>query len=142
MKILGSAVLLFILSCSCISSKKLSNIPASDSLYLVKSIDSVNGWYTIYASKQDSVYKIVVKKEDRRVMNCKEIVSAGKYYNLVLHSRKNEVPEINGIKIKPINSLDVHCYTYDEKTNICIEPERGIYDLYHTSNIKGLCYVQ
>ena len=141
MKILASAILIFILSCSCANSKTLSNMPKSDSLYIIKSIDSVNNWYTIYATKNDSSYKIVVKKENQN-LGYKRVITVGQSYNLVLHSRKNEVPEINGVKIKPVNSLDVQCYTYDETTNICIEPKKGIYDLYHTPNIKGLCYIE
>ncbi len=141
MKILGSAILIFVLLCSCVDSKTLSNMSKTDSLYLIKSIDSVNNWYTIYATRNDSSYKIVVRKENQN-LECKRIVSVGQFYSLVLHSRKNEVPEINGVKIKPMNSLDIQCYAYDETTNICIEPQKGIYDLYHTPNIKGLCYVE
>jgi hypothetical protein len=115
-------------------------MPKSDSLYIIKSIDSVNNWYTIYATKNDSSYKIVVKKENQN-LGCKRVITVGQSCNLVLHSRKNEVLAINGVKIKPVNSLDVQCYTYDETTNICIEPKKGIFDLYHTPNIKGLCYI-
>jgi hypothetical protein len=140
MKVLGSAILIFILLCSCADSKNLGNMSQSDSLYLIKTIDSVNNWYTIYATKNDSSYKIV-KKENQN-LGCKRVITVGQSYNLVLHSRKNEVPEINGVKIKPVNSLDVQCYTYDEGTNICIETKKGIYDLYHTPNIKGLCYIE
>jgi hypothetical protein len=116
-------------------------VPKNDSLYLIKSIDSVNNWYTIYAIKMDSTYKIVVKKE-KLDLKCKRVIMVGESYRLELHSRKNEVPVINGIKISPINSLDIECYTYDENTVICIDPKKGIYDLYHTPNIKGLCYIK
>ena len=132
---------MFVLLCSCADSKTLSNMPKSDSLYLIKSIDSVNNWYTIYATKNDSSYKIVVKKGNHQNLECKRVITVGQSYNLILHSRKNEAPEINGVKIKPVNSPDVQCYTYDETTNICIEPKKGIYDLYHTPGIKGLCYI-
>lgn len=142
MKNLGSAMMLYILMCSCVDPTNSGNKPKSDSLYSIKSIDSVNNWYTIYATRNDSSYKIVVKRENGEDLACKRRIMVGQSYNLVLHSRKNEVPEINGAKIKPVNSLDVQCYTYDESTNICIEPKKGIYDLYHTPNIKGLCYVE
>lgn len=141
MKILGSAMLIFVLLYSCAKSKNLSNIPQTDLLYSIKSIDSINNWYTIYAIKNDSSYKIVVKKESQN-LECKRAIVIGQSYNLALHSRKNEVPEINGVKIKPVNSLDIQCYIYDEITNICIEPKKGIYDLCHTPNMKGLCYVE
>ncbi|WP_343689869.1 hypothetical protein [Chitinophaga sp.] len=142
MKTLGSTILIFVKLCSCADTKTLTNMPQSDSLYLIKSIDSVNNWYTIYATRNGSSYKIVVRKENYQNIECKRVITIGQSYNFELHSRKNEVPEINGVKIKPVNSLDVQCYTYDEITNICIEPKKGIYDLYHTPNIKGLCYIE
>ena len=139
MKVPGLTILIFLLVNCCTGSRAVTNTTQSDSSHLVTAIDSVNNWYTIYAAKGDSVFKIVVKKEPQN-QACKRAITIGQSYNLVLHSRKNETPEINGIKIKPINSLDVQCYTYDENTNICIEPKKGVFDLYHTPNIKGLCY--
>jgi hypothetical protein len=143
MKNLAIALLLIIpmFLHSCFASRALTKVPKNDSLYLIKSIDSVNNWYTIYAIKMDSTYKIVVKKE-KLDLKCKRVIMVGESYRLELHSRKNEVPVINGIKISPINSLDIECYTYDENTVICIDPKKGIYDLYHTPNIKGLCYIK
>lgn len=89
MKILGSAILIFVLLCSCVDSKTLSNMSKTDSLYLIKSIDSVNNWYTIYATRNDSSYKIVVRKENQN-LECKRIVSVGQFYSLVLHSEKTK----------------------------------------------------
>jgi hypothetical protein len=142
MKNLAIALLLIIpmFLHSCFASKALNKMSKNDSLYLIKSIDSVNNWYIIYAIKMDSTYKIVVKKE-KPDLKCKRVIMTGESYRLELHSRKNEVPVINGIKISPINRLDIQCYTYEENTVICIDPEKGIYDLYHTPNIKGLCYI-
>lgn len=141
-KTIGSAILILAMLCSCASSRIQKNMSQSDSLYLVKKIDSINNWYTIYAAKNDSSFKIIVKKQDHQNLQCKRMIRVGQLYNLVLHSRKNEVPEINGVKIKPVNSLDIQCYTYDEATSICIEPKKGIYDLFHTPDIKGLCYLK
>lgn len=126
---------------SCFASKALNKMPKNGSLYLIKSIDPVNNWYIIYAEKKDSVYKIVVKKEKYPSLKCKRGIVVGESYRLELHSRKNEVPVINGVKISPVNYLDIQCYTYEENTVICIDPKKGIYDLYHTPNIKGLCYI-
>lgn len=126
---------------ACFTSKHLNKTANTDSLYVIKSIDSVNNWYVILAVKRDSSYKIVVKKEKEHDAKCEKPIVVGQSYHLELHSRKNEAPVINGIKIKPVNYLDIQCYTYDENTVICIEPQKGIYDLFHTSNIKGLCYI-
>ena len=119
-----------------------NKIVKSDKSYLVKEIKSINNWNIIYAVKKDSIYKIVTQKvKNNKNDDCDKVV-VGNYYNLVLHSRKNNVPEINGIKINPTNNLDVNCYSYDENTSICIETKKKIFDLHHTSNIKGLCYVK
>ena len=141
MKIIAAVLILILLS-ACANSKISGNIPQNDSLYSIKAIDSVNNWYMIYAKRGDSVYKIVVKKENYQNYDCQQTIKIGRSYKLELHSRKNAVLEINGIKINPVNPLDVQCYTYDENTNICIEPKKGIYDLYHTNNIRGLCFIE
>lgn len=129
-------ILLTLLSCN--SSKNVNQDKKETGSYLVEEISSINNWNIIYVTKQDSIYKIVTKKEDNK--NCEKIM-IGKSYKFKLNSRKKNVPEINGVKIRPINSLDIHCYSYDSETDICIEPEKGVYDLYHTDNIKGLCYI-
>lgn len=106
----------------------------------MKKIKSKNAWYIIYAEKQDTLYKVVVKKE---IVSgeCKKI-AVGKYYDLELKSRRENAPEINGVKLQPMNYLDVECFSYDEETEICIEPKKRIYDLYYTNDLKGLCYLK
>lgn len=125
---------------SCANTNKVvQNYPDTQS-YLIKEIKAKNLWYIIYAEKQDSLYKIIVRKEEKSNENCDKII-VGNYYKLNLQARSENVPEIGGVKLKPVNSLDVHCYAYDEKTKICIEPEKGIFDLHYTKDLKGLCYV-
>lgn len=130
---------LAILSCS--SPKGITQGQKEETSYLIKKIKSKNSWHIIYAQKQDSLYKIVVRKEGLSGDNCKKIV-VGKYYNLELKLRRENAPEINGVKLKPVNYLDVECYSYDQETEICIEPKKGIYDLYYTDDLKGLCYLK
>lgn len=123
---------------SCSSSKGLSQGKDDGSKYLIEKIKTKNSWYIIYAQKQDSLYKIVVGKEYLPGGDCNKIV-VGKSYDLELKSRRENVPVINGVRLKPVNYLDVkssaydkegiECYSYDEKTEICIEPKKGIYDL-------------
>ena len=120
---------------SCSTPKGIAQGQKEEPGYLIKKIKSKNSWHIIYAQKQDSLYKIVV----------------GKDYDLELKSRRENVPVINGVKLKPVNYLDVkspaydkegvECYSYDEKTEICIEPKKGIYDLYYMDDLKGLCYL-
>ncbi|MAL12735.1 MAG: hypothetical protein CL554_19880 [Algoriphagus sp.] len=136
---------------SCSTPKGIAQGQKEEPGYLIKKIKSKNSWHIIYAQKQDSLYKIVVGKEGLSRDNCKKIV-VGKYYDLELKSRRENVPVINGVKLKPVNYLDVkspaydkegvECYSYDEKTEICIEPKKGIYDLYYTDDLKGLCYLK
>lgn len=113
-----------------------------DSTYLIERIDSINNWYLIYAKKLDTNFKIISSKDVRQMAPGKKIM-VGRYYRLILISRKNDdVPTIKGIKIKPMNSLDVHCYVYDEQTSICIEQEKKIFDLHRSPNIIGLTYIE
>jgi hypothetical protein len=121
-----------------------SNLFAQDKKalgYLIKKIRTKNSWYIIYVERQDSLYKIVTGREKSNKEDCQKIV-IGKYYNLSLYSRRENAPVINGVKLKPANQLDVECYEYDDKTQICIEPRKGIYDLYYTKDLRGLCYLK
>jgi len=137
--LLYTSVLVMFFSCS--TSKEVINYSKGENSYLIKKIKTKNSWHIIYAQKQDSLYKIVVGKESIPSADCKKIV-VGKYYDLELKSRRENAPEINGVKLQPMNYLDVECYSYDEKTEICIEPKKGIYDLHYTDDLKGLCYLK
>jgi len=109
-------------------------------IYLVKEIKSINSWYIIYAEKQNSLYKIVTKYDERRSKFSKKIIS-GNYYILELYPQSDSAPIIGGVKLRPVNYIDMPCFTFDERTAICIEPERGIYDLYCTKDLNGLWYI-
>ncbi len=124
---------------SCSGSKILAQDKNDDSKYLIKKIRAKNSWHIIYAEKQESLYKIVVGKADMIRGDC-ERISVGKYYSLELKSIRDNAPEINGIKLKPVNY--VGCYVYDKSTEICLEPKKGILDLYYTDDLKGLCYLK
>lgn len=141
-------ILLTLIFFSCFSSKNMTQNDISK--YQIKKITIKNSWYIIYAKKKDSLYKIVTqKKEDDNDNSCEEII-VGKYYNLELKSRRENIPTIGGVKLKPVNYLDVEsfsynrdgveCYSYDKKTEICTDPTKGIYDVYYTNDLKGLCF--
>ncbi|MDA3614207.1 hypothetical protein [Polluticaenibacter yanchengensis] len=142
-------IFLALIMYSCSNGKNAPKGIQVNMLYLIKKIDKKDSWYLIYAERNDSLYKIVSKDQGKENANCNEIM-IGKFYNIVLKSRKDNVPEINGIKLKPVNYIDarspaydkdgIECYLYDDKTEICIEPEKGIYDLYYTDDLKGICY--
>jgi hypothetical protein len=103
--------------------------------YKVYKLDSINNYYLIYASRKDSLYKIVSKKEPSK--NCNQIRKDGEYqfklHSSIAHRR------IGGKEILPQNSLLVNCFYYDESTSICLEGD-SIRDLHYADNIKGLCF--
>lgn len=126
MKSLGkvSILIMTIFLHYCFTSNTANRSRESTSTYLIKSIDSVDNWYLIYAAKKHSFYEIVVRKEKQLSLKCKSPISVGESYRLELHSRKDEVPVINGLKIKPMNYLDIQCYSYEKNTVICIDPKK------------------
>ncbi len=81
------------------------------SYYKLKKIDSINCYYLLYASRNDSLYKIVAEKE---LVPFKMKIRA--YYDMKLYPRHGY-----NSKFKPINYLDVRCSHYKNDTKICIE---------------------
>jgi hypothetical protein len=105
--------------------------------FLIKQIKSKKGWYIIYAVKNDSLYKIVSKKVEYQNKECTRI-QIGRYYNFIIQSN---IPVINGVKLLPMNYLDVKTPFYDKKSVFSIEPEKGLFDSYQAKNLWGLCLI-
>lgn len=126
------AFLFFLCLVSCTMFKKYSS--KDREYYKVTKLDSINNYYLIYAMKGDSIFKIVSEKN--YVNSCKKI-EIGKSYYLELISMSSTAPSIGGIKISPVNYLDVKCFYFSKNTKIC--KEDGIDELYSTKNLKGLC---
>jgi hypothetical protein len=120
------------------SGLRLNGQNQNNKSFLIKQIMSKNGFHIIYATKDDTLYKIVSKKEKPKVRECNKIV-VGEYYNLDLHSN---IPIINGVKILPVNYLDVKSMFSPRQSVYSIEPKKGIFDSFHAENIKGLCINQ
>src|SRR5690606_23248477 len=78
---------------ACSSLHKVSYTQNRSSLYRINKIRSVNDWNIIYATKGDSVYKIISKKSKDKYPSCR-MIEKGQYYNLTLNSRKNNPPTI------------------------------------------------
>lgn len=126
-----SFILTFIVFVSCNSAKR-----DHSSIYTrckILRIDSLNNYYVIYAKTKDSTYKIISEKQVNAA--CKKI-QTNKHYNLNLKSFKSLAPIINGVKMY---FPDVDCYYFFEDTHICLEKDKGIYDLHIAENINGLC---
>lgn len=124
---------------SCSTTKKAMTVSNNNIDYLIKKIDKKNSWYIIYAEKKDTLFKIVSYAESKVDENCKKIVVGGKY-DFKLKSKKENAPIIGGIKLDPVGYTG--CYEFDKETTICLEPERGIYDLFYTNDLKGICYLK
>lgn len=131
---------------SCSSSKKSHQEDSSG--FLIQKITFINSWNVIYAQKQDSLCMIVTRKIEPPY-DCEQIV-VGKRYDLDVKSRRRNIPIIGGVALKPVNHLDVEssvydkngveCYSYDDETEICTNPDENIHDLYFTDDLIGLCY--
>ena len=128
-----AAILIFF---ACTTSKKLIT---NEKLYRIKEINKQNSWYVIYAEMNGNLHKIVSRQDDTHYSNCKNII-VGKYYVFELKSRKENAPNVNGVKLDPINYTG--CYQYDSITTICLEPKRGILDLFYTDDLNGICYLK
>lgn len=92
----------------------------------------------IYVERKDTLYKIVTKIHSKH-NNCGKKIMIGKYYNLKLYSNREDAKRIG---LAPLNYLDMQCFRYDSTTVICIEPKKGIYDLFYTKSLTGICYAK
>lgn len=139
----------FLFSCSITKKPLISE--SNGGTYLVEKIDKNNSWFIIYAKKADTLYKIISFSENNLNLNCKKIYVGGRYdFNLI--SKNDNIPTVNGIKLIPMNYLDVKgnvierngvkCFVIDKKTTICVEPKLGIHDIFYTYDLKGLCYLK
>lgn len=109
-----------------------------ESVFKVYKIDSVNSYYLIYAQKQDSLFKIVSKKDS--CLNTK-LIEIGEKYAFLLKSIWNTPIQIKGANASPSSVYNVSCVNLDDSTKICLERD-SINDVHTASNICGLCFVE
>jgi len=129
-------IIFMVLFSSCVG-KRIIVTETNVEGYLIEKIKKKGDWYMIYASKEDTLYKIISKKIKNRVYECEKIKKGNKY-KFQLKSEKDFAPTIDGIKISPINFNG--CYYYSDNTLICLEPENGIWELFTAQNVKGLYF--
>ena len=110
-------------------------------LYEVAKIKKVNDWYFIYLNKNDSVFKVVSKEhlDKNSLAGYNKIKKNGKY-NLILQSYIDTSPIINGYKIIPQGYTGA--YQLDSITNVSLEPQNNIYDIYYSPDLNGLYYLK
>jgi hypothetical protein len=107
--------------------------------YSVIKIDSIKNWYVIYASRNDSVFKIVSLK--KQTCQC-DIISVGKQFHLELQERMENVLSKDGLKLIPMNYADITGLHFDPDTDVFVSKEKGIYGLYTSENLSGLCVLK
>jgi hypothetical protein len=133
--LLASIIILF----SCTGTKKGMTVKENKTKYRIKKIDKNNSWYIIYADRNDTLFKIVSFAKNKIDESCRKIVVGG-IYDFELKSKKGNAPIIGGVKLDPVGYTG--CYVFDKETTICLEPKRGIYDLFFTNDLKGICYLK
>lgn len=132
-----SFLILFLLGIGLFSSFVKKNNDYMEIEYTVVKIDSIKNWFLIYATRNDSTFKIVsIKTQD---CECQKI-STGKRYRFELQKRIENVLSKEGLKIIPMNYSGVSGVSFDQNTDIFMPCERDIYGLYSCKNLKGLCY--
>lgn len=119
-----------------LSGYKVKSDLCVESGYEVCRIDSIKNWYIIYAERNDSVFKIVSMKKAESQCN---MIFIGERYNLSLQKRIENVLSSNGLKLIPMNYLSIQNTSYNEDTDVFIEHEDGVFELYTCVNLSGLC---
>ena len=105
--------------------------------YTVIKIDSIKNWYLIYATRNDSIFKIVSIKNQ----NCKcGRISVGNRYRLELQKRLENVLSKEGLKVLPMNYSDISGIGFDQNTDVFVPYEKGVFGLYSCKNMNGLCH--
>jgi hypothetical protein len=138
--------IIFIFSCRNIKlfNNRDKSIPQKYSLnmgeavYKIYKIDSINNYYLLYASRNDSLYKIVSQKET--ISNCQQII-VNQVYALKLHSIWKHKLLIGSVDVSPSAIYQVTCLAFNDSTKICIERD-SINDLHYADNIRGLCFMK
>lgn len=108
--------------------------------YRIERITKRNNWYFIYASRNDSLFKIVSKRTaDKGKYTRHDKIRRHKKYHLILESYSDNAPVVNGVKVVIPGYTGGFCL--DSCTTVMLEPRNGIWDLYTSPNLKGLYYL-
>lgn len=108
--------------------------------YRIERITKKNNWYFIYASRNDSLFKIVSKRTaDKGKYTRHDKIRRHKKYHLILESYSDNAPVVNGVKVVVPGYTGGFCL--DSCTTVMLEPRNGIWDLYASPNLKELYYL-
>ena len=116
----------------------IEDIPDSTA-FEVMEIKKENSWYFIYFQRNDSIFKVV--SHDPRYKTLLENypkIERGKRYKLNLHSFRDELNRaLGGTYIG--DPLGVQL---DSITTVSPEPDKGVWDIYKTTDLVGLYYLK
>lgn len=124
-------VLLFV-SCTTMRFNKVASDDKDK--YLITKIKKKNSYIFIYATRNDTNYKIVSSFKDTIVPGGTKIHRGGKY-KFNLESYKEQLTKLNE-NFWPVGYTG--CFYLDSITSVCLEPENDIWDIHSCSNLKGL----
>jgi glucose uptake protein GlcU len=118
-------------------SKSSQNNRETTSSYKIKKIKNETLFYTIYALRNDSTFKIISNIDNTNVVDC-ESIKAGNYYILDL---KKIFPSdsLFGKKVSP--NLGITSYSVGNGKVVMLE-EKSHNTIYTALNLRGLCIIR
>lgn len=119
---------------SCATTKGLNSDSSCYKVFKIKSRGSV---YQIYAKKNGVVYQIITFRDSTAKLQYGERIRRGKCYAFKLKSEQELAPMVNGVKLYPMNSYEIH----RDFNGTLIHINYGSTDLYYPENVKGLIYL-
>lgn len=128
---------IFFLSYILLSCKFKDNLIINkNQLYTVYKIDSINSYYLLYLRKKNKKFKVISSKTTNK--KCRK-TAIGDKIDVALESILDRKIKLGEGTITSSNNALVNCFYFEGNTKICKEEEEGIYDLFVTKNLNGLC---
>lgn len=130
-------IALFFITISCSLAKKQSTKLQE---YIVTELDSIDNYYIIYTKQisNNEICKIISQKGQ---VQCNDKILIGNVYKLNLESIFVLKIENKGKELILDNHVNLDCMIIDE-IKLCKEYDKGIIDIYRSSNLRGLCYIK
>lgn len=104
--------------------------------FKITRIDSTGNYYLLYASRNDSTFKKISKKEET-IRGC-EPIALNHDYKLTMQSAMPDIRVGKGV-YSATKNLHVDCYGFNSETTICFE-KGCIRDLFYSLELQGVCY--
>jgi hypothetical protein len=129
------SVMLLLIACSATRGNKISlNNREITLLYKIKKIKNEKSFYTIYAVRNDSIFKIISYSDNIVVSNCEKI-KVGNEYLLEL---KKIFPSDSLLGKTVAPNLGIKRYGIDNGKSVILE-KKSHNKIYTALNLNGLC---